>query len=110
LSVSSYENLQQTIELMENADRLISGRFHAMVLGWMLNKPQLVVKYSDKTNNVINDLFPGQFSIDTGKLDLISSFDLRKKMNTMSNKSLIETEKNASRQFHQLKLFLQNSD
>ncbi|UJL23456.1 polysaccharide pyruvyl transferase family protein [Lactiplantibacillus plantarum] len=108
VSVHHYKNLHETLELIAGADRLISGRFHAMILGWLLGKPQLVIKYSEKTTNVIEDLFSKQFSVEAKNLKSISSVTLIKRMNTMDDVTLINTKDKANGQFKQLAQFLKS--
>ena len=97
------------LKLIAGASRLISGRFHAMILGWLFHKPQLVVTYSNKTKNVIDDLYPEQFFVTTKTLKSVSGADMVKKMNTMDTARLEEIQKNANGQFAQLKAFLQSN-
>lgn len=109
VDVQDYENLHETLEIIAGADKMISGRFHAMILGWLLGKPQLVIKYSKKMDNVIEDLFPEQFAIDSKDLESVSSVNLDKKMNTMANVTLVNTKNKASDQFKQFEKFLKHN-
>jgi len=104
-----YRDIPQMLKLIAGASRLISGRFHAMILGWLFHKPQLVVTYSNKTKNVIDDLYPEQFFVTTKTLKSVSGADMVKKMNTMDTARLEEIQKNANGQFAQLKAFLQSN-
>lgn len=107
VEVYTNQDISQIVEMMAGAERLISGRFHAMILGWLFQKPQLVVMYSDKTKNVIDDCYPEQFAVPTQRLTQISVTDLKVSMNTVATASLAALQLDATKHFEPLHDFLQ---
>ncbi|MFC6201917.1 polysaccharide pyruvyl transferase family protein [Lactiplantibacillus nangangensis] len=109
VGIYTYQDIPQLFEMMAGAERLISGRFHAMILGWLFQKPQLVVTYSDKTKNVIADCFPEQHAVPTKMLAQIEATDLEVSMNTVDSDSLAAIQADAMGHFEPLEVFLQKS-
>lgn len=60
LEIIKYKDISQVLSLIKGANGLVSGRYHAMILGWIFRIPQLVLTYSDKMENTIYDIFPEQ--------------------------------------------------
>ena len=55
-------NIDETINLLAKSKFIIATRFHAMILGWVFNKPVLPIVYSSKMTNVMNDVgFNGSY-------------------------------------------------
>jgi len=56
-------NIDDTLKVIEQASFIIATRFHAMVLGWVYNKPVFPIVYSSKMTNVMKDVgFNGLYS------------------------------------------------
>lgn len=90
------------LKVIKDSSYLLSTRYHAMILGWVYGIKQQVLSYSDKTQNVINDLFPQQYHYIIGSENEYS-FDI-KKMNTVHH---IEALKDKSEeQFYYLDRYL----
>ncbi|MFS0620667.1 polysaccharide pyruvyl transferase family protein [Priestia megaterium] len=49
-------NIDETLKVVERSKFVIATRFHAMIIGWVYNKPVFPIAYSKKMTNVINDL------------------------------------------------------
>lgn len=60
--VSTYVhyNLTDSLSMIAQAKKVVATRYHAMILGWLFNKPTFVLSYSQKINHVISDIFPQQ--------------------------------------------------
>lgn len=57
------DNMEQVINELHKSDYVIATRFHAMILGWVLEVPVFPISYSDKMLNVINDInFDGNYA------------------------------------------------
>lgn len=55
-------NMKETIALIGKCKFVVASRFHAMILGWVLNKPVYPIVYSEKMTNVMKDIsFKGVF-------------------------------------------------
>lgn len=89
----SYENIDYSLKLIRESEAIIATRYHAMILGWLYQKPMFVVSYSNKINNVILDIFPEQSSIDFYK-------DI--KFNKIKSENLMEVRKKATLHFKYL--------
>ncbi|HWJ77148.1 MAG TPA: polysaccharide pyruvyl transferase family protein [Niallia sp.] len=67
-----FMNIEQTVNLISTSKYVIASRFHAMILGWVYNKPVFPIVYSEKMTNVMEDVgFQGYF-IDFKNLQLIT--------------------------------------
>ncbi|KRF60809.1 hypothetical protein ASG99_07685 [Bacillus sp. Soil768D1] len=49
-------NIEETINTIAKSSFIVATRFHAMILGWVFNKPVFPIVYSSKMTNVINDV------------------------------------------------------
>lgn len=49
-------NIDATVNLLAKSKFIVASRFHAMILGWVFNKPVLPIVYSSKMTNVMNDV------------------------------------------------------
>lgn len=56
-------NLQEAISKISESKAVIATRFHAMILGWILNKPTYPIVYSNKMKTVMEEIsFKGDYS------------------------------------------------
>lgn len=60
VTVYNHKNIDNSLKIISNAERIIASRFHAMILGWVYEIPTMVISYSKKIENVINDSWPEQ--------------------------------------------------
>ena len=74
-------NLLEAISKLSESKAIIATRFHAMILGFMLNKPIYPIVYSNKMTTVMDDLnFKGSYSrVDT--IHLINLNELNQTLN-----------------------------
>ncbi|UAL46929.1 polysaccharide pyruvyl transferase family protein [Sutcliffiella horikoshii] len=49
-------NIDEILELMSRSKYVIATRFHAMILAWLYKKPVLPLVYSQKMQNIIDDV------------------------------------------------------
>lgn len=49
---------EEIVGWMNNANIVIAGRYHAMIVSWLLGTKVLPICYSEKMTNVINDINP----------------------------------------------------
>lgn len=98
-------NIEEALDIIASSSFVIATRFHAMILGWVFNKPVFPIAYSEKMNNVMKDLgYKG-------------SYISLKEIDTVSPKSVYETmerntvdvslpAKGSKKHFHKLDEFL----
>lgn len=56
-------NIDEILAALANASFVVASRFHAMILGWVFNKPVFPVAYSKKMINVMQDAhFEGRYT------------------------------------------------
>ncbi|MFZ7942506.1 polysaccharide pyruvyl transferase family protein [Neobacillus sp. 19] len=56
-------NIDETLDIIAASNFVIASRFHAMILGWVFNKPVFPIVYSSKMTNVMRDVgFNGLFT------------------------------------------------
>lgn len=60
VKIKVHTDIEESLKYIANAKSIIATRYHAMILGWIFNKPLFVLSYSDKITNVINDIAPIQ--------------------------------------------------
>ena len=57
ISIYFYDgNVEEALNILSNSEIIVGSRFHANILGIILNKKVLPIIYSDKMINVLNDL------------------------------------------------------
>ena len=66
-------NLEEALNIINNHDIIVGGRFHANILGLAFNKTIIPMIYSDKMENVLTDIKFEGLSID---LNSIKSFNV----------------------------------
>ncbi|GGN66891.1 polysaccharide pyruvyl transferase family protein [Oceanobacillus indicireducens] len=56
-------NMSESLDIISCSSLVIGTRFHAMILGWVFNKPVVPIAYSEKITNVMKDVnFKGLFT------------------------------------------------
>ncbi|MBJ7633570.1 polysaccharide pyruvyl transferase family protein [Weissella confusa] len=60
VTVIKYESLNAMISEFAHANQILATRFHAMILGWLFQKPTFVIAYSEKTTQFIESWNPEQ--------------------------------------------------
>lgn len=48
-------NIEEVLSVIANSSFVVASRFHAMILGWVYNKPVFPIAYSNKMINVMQD-------------------------------------------------------
>ncbi len=61
ININSYHyrykgNLEEALKILDLSETVIATRFHAMILGWAMNKKVLPVIYNQKMSNVLEDV------------------------------------------------------
>ncbi|WP_078378671.1 polysaccharide pyruvyl transferase family protein [Sutcliffiella halmapala] len=89
-------NIEETLEVISKSSLIIATRFHAMILGWIYNRPVYPIAYSEKMTNVMEDVnFKGAFA----NLDNISETDPKEIFESMDrniidiSKQIVNSEK-----------------
>lgn len=98
-SVKAHDDINKSLNILKSADILISSRFHSMILGWVLGIPQYVISYGDKTTDVINDLFPEQFSVSVEEFSDTDTQTMLQRFNTLPKGHLSLLTDQADKQF-----------
>lgn len=92
-------NIDEIIKIFCNSKLIIATRFHAMILGWICNKVTYPIIYSDKMQNVIDDI---NFLGNSIRIENIREFNIATCINYMESNYIINLEdsiKNANLQF-----------
>lgn len=100
IEIITYDDVNVILSLYKSASMIISTRFHSMILSWVMGKKQLVLRYSSKTGNVINDLCPQQYSLTFEEFAIANVNTIVKSMNTMDDISLKEIQIQAKQQLN----------
>lgn len=98
-------NMGAALAIIAQATYVIATRFHAMILGWIYDKPVYPIAYSEKITNVLNDIeFHGNYT-DFKGLEKISAQDVHQSMES-NVVEISEQINNAEKQFEKLDQFL----
>ena len=66
-------NIPEALNFINNSDVMVASRFHAAILGLLLNKKTIPISYSNKTTNVLKDI---KFNSNIIELRDINKFNL----------------------------------
>lgn len=88
-------NIDEALNELSTASVIVGTRFHANVIGMIMNKTIIPIIYNDKTRELLNDInFKGKYvdidSIDEFSIDDITDKDLTYKINIDKFKKLAE--------------------
>lgn len=98
-------NIEEALNNIGDSSIVIGSRFHAIILGLLLNKSILPIIYSDKTKNVLEENNIDVKIFDIKKLDDFNLYDLEE--SDFSKVHNIEKLiKNSEKQFEKLDLIL----
>lgn len=94
-------NINEALNIIGSSAIVVGSRFHANILGLIMDKTVIPIAYSDKTLNMLNDIsFKGKFfdvrNIDENMIDSIDQDDLNYKLDVSFFK------KDAERHFEEL--------
>lgn len=84
-------NLEEAINVLADSQIIIGSRFHANILGLVLNKTIIPVIYSEKTRNVLDDMnFKGKIidikNLDEFNINELTADDLHYKLDVSKEK------------------------
>ncbi|QGH36256.1 hypothetical protein GI584_20400 [Gracilibacillus salitolerans] len=86
-------NIKEALQTIANSKFVVATRFHAMILGWVFNKPVFPIVYSQKMTNVMKDVgFDGLYT-DFNQLENLDVADVYKGMQL----NLIDVSKQAKK-------------
>lgn len=98
--------LNVTMQVIQESQYVIASRFHAMILGWVFQKPVFPIVYSDKSLHVMKDVgFNGLYS----KIEDIENVKVKDIFSYFLNANPLNIEeciKSANLQFQKLDEFL----
>ena len=102
-------NIEEALNVMGDCKVIVGTRFHANILGLVMNKTIIPIAYSDKTLNVLNDMnFKGKVfdirDMDNFNVDSLTDNDLNYKLDVSYQK------KDAQRQFEKLDEVLERKE
>jgi colanic acid/amylovoran biosynthesis protein len=88
------------LNLIAKSKYVLATRFHAMILGFVFNKPVFPIMYSDKSLNVIEDMgFDGEYT----DVENIDKIDPNKVFNYLSQRSPFDISEQIASSFSQFK-------
>lgn len=80
VKIYSHKDIGESLELLNGASEIIGTRFHSILLGIILNKKTFAISYSEKTNNMLNDLFDNDsIYLSLSKFESLSYSEFQKK-------------------------------
>lgn len=72
VQVFNHTSIPESLRVISHAQQIVATRYHSMILGWLFQKPTMVLSYSEKINHVVKDLFPSQSLLSIDDLDINS--------------------------------------
>lgn len=88
-------NIEEALEVLSNSEVIIGSRFHANILGLIMNKTLVPIAYSNKTINALKDIdFPEDKILDIRNLENV---DIPKMFENLDYKMLVEKQISASK-------------
>lgn len=101
-------NTEEAINVLSSSEYIISTRFHAMILGFLLNKKVIPIIYSKKMENIINDLkFDGCYYNITNIDKFVLNKDIEKIKKLNYNMENLRIQ--ANKQFEKLDIFINSN-
>lgn len=98
-------NIEEALNVLQKSSIIVGSRFHANILGMLMNKTILPIAYSDKTIHTLNDIGYKGKVIDIRKLDQFNVNNLTE--NDLTYKLNIDKiRKEAEKHFEKLDKFL----
>jgi len=106
ITIHSHDNIEDSLQILAKSEKIITTRFHGLILSLILKKPVLIITYSNKTINVINDIDSSitYFSLD--KLDHLEIDNIEEYFNTISQEKLNYLVERSNSQFSSLKSYI----
>lgn len=102
LRIHVHRDVEESLQIIANSKYIVATRFHAMILAWLMRKEAFVISYSEKTDHVIQDLFPEQSFVKVE--DLSDKTEMR--YSRISNEILNNIVSDASNQFTNLNYYI----
>lgn len=109
VSVVTHKNIEDSLKIIAGAKKIIATRFHAMILGWVYQKPTFVISYNDKIVHTIGTLFPDQKYVSYLELKSLSFETLEASFTTIASETLAKLKFSAAQQFQALDNFVEES-
>ncbi len=98
-------DLEKILEVMSQSTFVIATRFHAMILGWVYEKPVFPIVYSEKMKRVMNDIgFKGSYT-DFNMLDQLKATEVFSSMHT-NFIDITAQAQNSKKHFNKLDAYL----
>lgn len=94
-------NIDEALEIIANSKFIVGTRFHAMILGWVFEKPVFPIAYSNKMINVMEDIEFQGFYTDFYNIHKLKPEQVYNSMKT-NLIDVSEQVENAKRQFKKL--------
>ncbi|MDB7100870.1 polysaccharide pyruvyl transferase family protein [Enterococcus mundtii] len=103
-----HKELNESLQYLYNAELIIATRFHAMILGWLFQKPTFVISYSRKIVDTIETWFPEQYYTEVSNLDKCAYENINNLATKISSECLNEITTLAEKQFKYMDFHFDN--
>lgn len=102
-------NIEEILYELGESSLIIGSRFHANILGLIMDKSIIPIIYNNKTENLLNDINFEGIRIDINNLEefKVSNIDMNKVLNITD---VSYQKKDAQRQFEELDKFLERKE
>ncbi|GGD01186.1 polysaccharide pyruvyl transferase family protein [Enterococcus wangshanyuanii] len=99
VTVFHHRKIDESLEVIGRAKKIVATRFHGMVLGWLYRIPTFVVSYSKKTEIVISELNKEQEYCDIDSFSSLTFEEIEQRFTTISKERLSKLSESSSDQF-----------
>lgn|SRR5699024_8452296 len=99
-------NINKTLKIIAKSKYIIATRFHAMILGWIYDKPIYPITYSRKMINVIQDIGFNFGYADFNNLHNLNSEEVFNNLNENNKVNIVKARETAEKHFEKLDEYL----
>lgn len=108
VEIFSHRDINKSLNIINGASLIIASRFHAMILGWVFQKPTIVIGYSGKTQQTVDYLNVNQKVLNVEEfiklsVEEINNFQFLIDINTLKN-----LRKESEEHFKELDFFIES--
>ncbi len=106
--IYNHNNIEQSLHILAHAKGIIATRFHAMILGFVFQKPTIPLIYSEKMRTVLQDMkYPG-ISYDIQNMENVDNLELIQHLENKIEFDVAPIRKSAEKHFQKLDAFITN--
>lgn len=99
IKIFQHKKIEDSLNIIKNAKKIITTRFHGMILGWLYRIPTFVISYSEKTEVVIKELYSDQSYYDIKNFTQLPFTDIEANFSIIPQEKIDEIRYASNNQF-----------